>query len=74
VVWCTSGVCVAGKITEQLKHLRQASSDVGAMHKSDWDRRDMVHLAPIEFRSDGGLDGEVDDGDTAGAGVRGRSG
>jgi hypothetical protein len=63
VVWCTSGVCVAGKITEQLKHLRQASYDVKAMHRSDWDRRDMVHLAPIEFGWDGESDVGLDDED-----------
>jgi len=39
----------AGLVTEQLKHLRSASYDVRRMHQSDWDRRDMIYIAPVEF-------------------------
>jgi len=41
---------VVGMLTAQLKHLLQASHDIKKMHKSNWDRRDMKHHAPIEFK------------------------
>ena len=52
LAWCTAAMCVAGMITDQLKHLRQASYDARDMHVSDWDRRDMQHFAPIEVEGD----------------------